>query len=105
VALDYLCDFALVLDLLRGKIFVSDFAQMNVVVRILAAHAGIVIVSVKNRTGQSASCLLMPFISSFCFPFKSFACSDQTGREAGLVLGTFWSTSTWPLTRTSTSER
>ena len=103
MALDYLCNFSLVLDLLRGKIFVSDFAQMNVVVRILAAHAGIVIVSVKNRTGQSAFCILVYFI--FWPFFNSFTCSDQTGREAGLVLGTLWSTSTWPRTRTSTSGR
>ena len=51
VALDYFSDFSLVLDLLRAKIIVADFSEMNLVLGILAAHAGIVIVSVKNRTG------------------------------------------------------
>jgi hypothetical protein len=49
--LDYSSVFSLVTDLLRAKIFVATFAQMDAVVRALAAHSGIVIVHVKNRIG------------------------------------------------------
>ena len=56
VALDYGCDFSLVLDLRRAKILVRDFSQMDAVVTALmalgAAEGTIVIVSVKNRIGK-----------------------------------------------------
>ena len=48
----------MVTDLLRAKIFVSGFAQMEAVLealRELAAKLGLVVVHVKNRTGECAS--------------------------------------------------
>ena len=56
MALDYGCDFSLVLDLRRAKILVMDFRQMDAVVKGLielgAVGGTIVIVSVKNRIGK-----------------------------------------------------
>ena len=56
MALDYGCDFSLVLDLRRAKILVKDFRQMDAVVTALMALGGaggtIVVVSVKNRIGE-----------------------------------------------------
>jgi hypothetical protein len=62
VALDYFSNFSLVLDLLRAKIIVADFSEMNVVLGILAAYDGIVIVSVKNRTGIFIFCIIILFL-------------------------------------------
>ena len=52
VALDYACDFSLLVDMRRAKILVKDFKQMDDVVKALAASNKIVIVSVKNRIGE-----------------------------------------------------
>lgn len=57
MALDYGCDFSLVLDLRRAKILVKNFRQMDAVVKALMAlgevGGTIVIVSVKNRIGKT----------------------------------------------------
>ena len=52
MALDYACDFSLLVDMRRAKILVKDFKQMDDVVKALAASDKIMIVSVKNRIGE-----------------------------------------------------
>ena len=67
MALDYGCDFSLVLDLRRAKILVKDFRQMDAVVKVLMVFGEvggtIAIVSVKNRIGK---------INVFIFCFYTF---------------------------------
>ena len=75
MALDYGCDFSLVLDLRRAKILVKNFRQMDAVVKALMAlgevGGTIAIVSVKNRIGN-----INVFIFYFYTFFKMYIDSD-----------------------------
>ena len=74
MALDYGCDFSLVLDLRRAKVLVKNFQQMDTVVKGLAAlmaeeesvSGSIVIVGVKNRIGE--------FLASLAFSVNPILC-------------------------------